>query len=513
GRTLFNVVNPGLIVNRPGLAATSNAVSAANADSVGAIGNSGILSINGDFTSPTTSQTVTFTITVSGGTTTSFTCSLDDSPLNNCGNPGTPPRTVLTVSVANTGDHHLTVQALNSANQVIDTATVTWTLVSTLPSGLGNAAADTAASNAATSTATGLVQQQFNQDLENTQNGLLSGVATDQAATLNPIFQNCPAGTDLALYTIYGSANLNGLFSGSGSEQQHLPEVSLLIYNKQLPLAPDNLIINNNTPYLKGVLVSFPGNINDEKRVNFQINKLTTDCKNTALIDKAEELGGPSPKTQKPSVVKAITVSPPFSQCLTAPGATTSTKGSDPKDQVKLGSEGAPVTPTTTAIVNNLNNQPGLNVDALQAFNNNVVNSAAAGQVAQGSALATAAQIKTGGQPVDVAKYTIRGLLDRHDLGNSNGQQNIVFKIFNDVNKGLLPEGQQTVRVFDSNNQFAATMDFDPGKQDWKAANFVLHELSTSCRVIPFVDKPMTIGDDAADFSTQPRNDHNTKIL
>lgn len=319
---------------------------------------------------------------------------------------------------------------------------------------------------------------------------------------LNPPFKECSQDSDLAIYNIKGEANLRdildsrsgGISPVSGERSDDRLPISLIIYNDQIPGDLSNIIINNNQPYLKGVLVTYPGNADRQKSTNFEINKISTECKGVALIDKAEKIGGPSPGTSKPSVVKDLGLKPPFDQCATP-----------------VGSSGAkvvePTIPSTTegqelvAEVQNANTA------------NNVTLSPQTQVRAQAALTPTTPEVQAvltaGNDPADVAKYTIRGTVDANDIVSSGDQQDVEIKIFNDFRKGLtFPPPAQAARVFDSNNQFAATMQVDAGSSsDWAALNYVLHELSTECKTIPFVDRPMQIGTDASDYRTQPRND------
>ena len=336
---------------------------------------------------------------------------------------------------------------------------------------------------------------------ENTQ----SQVNEVQAQAINPPFKECTNQADLAVYDIKGKANLrdildssSGGISPSGEQSDGRLPISLIIYNDQKLGDLNNIIINNNQPMLKGVLVIFPGNIEKQESTNFQINKISTDCKRISLIDKPEQLGGPSPGTQKPSIVKVAGQQPPFDSCSTPPGQ----GGSQPKveeDQV------TDIVSKGTVIATEAQNDARANNQPLSLQSQVKAQALASPPTPQ-----TLAVLTGGNDPADYAKYTIRGTIDESDISTTGDKQNVDIKIFNNFDGGNNPTGppEQTVKVRDSNNQFAALMQIDPGtSSDWTVVNYVLHELSTECKVIPFVDRPMQIGVDSGDFRTQPTDD------
>ena len=342
------------------------------------------------------------------------------------------------------------------------------------------------------------------------QNEALQTDADVQSAVINPPFKACDDGTDLAIYNILGAADIGEILpdgasgiSATGQDDQgarpsQFP-VSLIVYNDLKPTDQANQIINQNNRYLKGVLVSNPGNSDLQRSVTFEINKISTDCKKVGLIDEPEKIGGPSPGTHKPSYSGSGTFSPPFDRCGTTTGVTslktnTELPTDDASQEVTL--------QTATGTVNET-----IRTAAPGSINQSLLTALSTPPTPQ-----TTFEVETGGVPTDVAKYTIRGTINLDDIKDvSNQREHVTIKIYNDPNKGLrLPVGQsggQAVRVTDSNNQFAASFQINPKQtSDWSALNYVLHEISTECKQIPFVDLPTLIGTDEDDFRTQPRN-------
>jgi len=330
-----------------------------------------------------------------------------------------------------------------------------------------------------------------------------AAISVAGATILNPPFKPCDGNDDLAIYNIYGDANLRNLLHKTSP----LAPISLLIYLDSIPADALNLIINNNSVYLKGILVIYPGDTNNQESTPFRLTKILTECKHTTLIDRAEALGGPSKGAAKPSVIKTVGNLPPFEKCTTPVGSTTfPAPGTSPGQQ---GTSSSPITfPQRQALSLLQNNNNLTAIDKSLTVAATTPDQAPIGGFQSGtSGAAPAVAPASGGVDPDLVKYTIRGTIDTTKINQVSGKQSIVIKIFNDQNRGTLG-ALQAVRVFDSNNQYAATFQINPieGSARWIPLNFVLHELSTVCGQAAFVDRPMEIGIDAADYSTQPRD-------
>jgi hypothetical protein len=104
----------------------------------------------------------------------------------------------------------------------------------------------------------------------------------------------------------------------------------------------------------------------------------------------------------------------------------------------------------------------------------------------------------------DVAKYVIRGEINPSRLIELSGNQKFAITMYVD----LAPQNAPSIkplRIMDSNNIIAATLQTNPGKTgDWGVSSLLLDEIYTACDTIPFVSRPMAIGDDSpSDFTTQ----------
>ena len=124
--------------------------------------------------------------------------------------------------------------------------------------------------------------------------------AADQLATqINPPFQECDESkTNVAIYNVEGEADIGSLIGSNGgivpsdgkSRNSEVP-VAVLLFNDIAPNDYKNIILNNNQPFVKGKIVAFPGDPENQKTVNFEIKKITTDCKRGFLRSEISELG------------------------------------------------------------------------------------------------------------------------------------------------------------------------------------------------------------------------------
>lgn len=435
-----------------------------------------------------------------------FQCSLDGSSLTSCGSTNNNFGTVSYSGLESGIGHTFKVSAVDrDGNTDQFPASFSWTIstssAAVIPQINGTSDNSLAAAQAFSNTVQNIANQKAAQKAAAT-----AAISVATIGVLNPPFKPCDNNDDLAIYNIYGDANLQNLLHKTSP----LAPISLLIYLDSIPADALNLIINNNSVYLKGVLVIYPGDTNNQESTPFRVTKILTECKHTTLIDKAEALGGPSKGAAKPSVAKPVGNLPPFETCKTPQGATSFPAAISPGQQAGSSS---PITfPQRQALslLQNNNNLTAIDKSLTVAATTPTTDQAPLGgfQSSTGtSGAAPAVAPASGGVDPDLVKYTVRGTIDTTKINQVSGKQSIVIKIFNDPNKGTLG-ALQTVRVFDSNNQYAATFQVNPieGSARWIPLNFVLHELSTSCGQAAFVDRPMEIGVDAADYSTQPRD-------
>ncbi|HEY7081403.1 MAG TPA: hypothetical protein VH500_17030 [Nitrososphaeraceae archaeon] len=437
----------------------------------------------------------------------SFQCSLDGAAFVNCGSSGSSAGTIIYNQLVSGRTHTVEVAAVDQNGNIDQSPpSFSWTITSTgaiFPQINNTSSADdVAAAQAFTNAATNIRNAK-----EAEQAAATDAISVNNAAILNPPFKPCVSGDDLAIYNIYGDANLRNLIRNTAT----LAPISILIYVDTIPDDVLNLIINNNSVYLKGVLVAYPGDTTKQASTDFRITKILTECKKTNLIDKAEDLGGPSKGTFKPSVVKPGGNNPPFENCATTAGSLSPPL---PASGTRTVGSTSPVTfPQRKAISEFSNN--GTNLSPIErsltvAATAPTVGTGPVGTFQSGTTSGVAGATtppanSAGGVAPDLAQYIIRGTIDSTRIKDVNGKQNIVIKLFNDPFAGKLGS-QQTVRIFDSNNQFAATFQVNPSEDaHWIPLNFVLHELSTVCGQAAFVDRPMEIGTDPADYSTQPR--------
>ena len=137
---------------------------------------------------------------------------------------------------------------------------------------------------------------------------------------LNPPFLQCsPADTDVAIYKIQAKADLRKLLQNTGGTQ--VPVIFEMLVDTLLT-DQSNLIINNNNYQIIGKLIAFTGEQTKKKIVNAQLQKITTSCKNTSIIDKLKFQKGKGPKqSPAPAVIPSHSINqlnPPFIKCAEA---------------------------------------------------------------------------------------------------------------------------------------------------------------------------------------------------
>ncbi len=419
-----------------------------------------------------------------------FQCNIDGQGFTTCSSGQT--YTGLSVT-----PHQFVVRSVfQNGNVDPSPPTFTWTVTGTSSTTIPSAdttAANQAATNSAINNANnqaiarsaGATQQAIN----NAASELQQSGASAVAATLNPPFKQCigtPANPDLAIYKIQGHGNLQKLFGSSGKGR--VP-VSLLIYSlPNDPTSLKNVILNvqAGNPFLRGVLVVNPGNINRQQAINFFIDKIETQCKSTTLIDPQLILGVKTSnaisgdQTSSPAVLVSNQADPPFQVCrqstssVSAPQQPNSAQG----------------TVTTTTF----QNTPSGAATFVTAQNEKTP------ITTPGQAAGTET-----GAASDVARYTIRGILDLGQLPDLNRNQHTIFTIVNDL-APFNPSEAKPNKVFSpNNNEFAASVQVNPGiANEWETSFLTLQELSTVCKTLPFVVSPNAIGGNPDDYLPDP---------
>ena len=502
----------------------------------------------------TASNSITFTVSGTGGNQpiNGFNCSLDNPTLSACVNNLSQSglnNVTLTIQYNSLSatTHVFRVAAFNTQNvQDPNPATFIWTITSSsivsgaslTPSNLGQTAADIAG------IATGQAVNEFNinQGKQNARAaGLTAAVSAASTANqlvtgLNPPFLPCPVdptksgAADVAIYKIEGRGNMDRLLRGVN--QGTIP-VSLILLEDTNPDDKANLIINHNNPFIIGKLVAFPGSTKEQRSIDVELERIDTECKTTSIISNTEVLAGKSPSDTQPAIIPAHAptgLNPPFIVCnnlVPLPKATSVTNAlanvGAPEEAVPLLPNGAAAASLTGAPFTGapftgapFTGAPftGASVGLPMPTAANVLgipNSVSGSSLpAIGSSLgvATGASTALSGSAtntVDVAKYIIRGQINTNDLKHTTGNQKMLMTLFVDLAPLEPPEVNAAITK-DTNQQIVATLQLNPGSNNnWQLAGFQLTEVSTVCKTVPFVSRPLAIGgdDDKADFATQ----------
>ena len=341
--------------------------------------------------------------------------------------------------------------------------------------------------------------------------------AKDIADLINPPFKICDVNTDYAVYNVHGDVNLGDLFgstngiSPAGDERKSIP-IALILFNDLAPQEHKNIILNNNQPFMRAELVAFPGDPSEQKSINYEIKKVTTDCKQNALVNEVQNLGTESnvntpDRGDSAAIIKPReNLNPPFKRCVvpqgggseTTPGSTT-----PDTDQDIIGGSDLPAVlnndliqtdPETIAPRTGLTEEGARQIELheeLAESGNNVIPSTLVEDEAGQKA----------GQPTDVAKYIIAGTMDLQGTSFESGMQDTVIRLYNIFDPTKAPQFQ-TANTVNSNNLFmTARLEANPGNTDsWEIVFIVLTEVSTECLQIPFVSSPKTIGTSGSDF-------------
>jgi hypothetical protein len=288
--------------------------------------------------------------------------------------------------------------------------------------------------------------------------------------------------------------------------------VAVLLFNDIAPNDYKNIILNNNQPFVKGKIVVFPGDPENQKTVDFDIKKITTDCKRGFLQSEIAELGSeghvntPDGGLAGAIVAPKSEANPPFYPCTVA-------QGNEPKP-VDRKLENAPAEDEAA-----LQSTESAAADTAETFNltesqeqqliesNALAESASTGADLQEAEAEEAGEVASGqsvGQNSDVAKYIISGTIKANDV-DFGDRQHVVLRIFNILNPQELPEFQMASTKNSNNLYITAKIEVDPGDTDsWQVFFLDLSEVSTECLNIPFVSSPRLIGVSGADFFSGP---------
>jgi hypothetical protein len=344
--------------------------------------------------------------------------------------------------------------------------------------------------------------------------------AQDIADFINPPFKICDENTDYAVYNVHGSADLNDLFgsvngispSGQDNKKSTTIPVALIVFNDLAPHEHKNIILNNNQPFMRAELVAFPGNPSEQTSINYEIKKVTTDCKQNYLVDPAQNLGsednvnlndgGESPATIKPRAE----LNPPFTRCEVPEG------GGSKKLDKDIESEAADESILSgsnqlTALQNDLIRSDSETLDPIAGLSADAATqlqlNEELGESADNEIPSTLTEEvgQTEGKPTDVAKYIIAGTMDLNGISFEDGMQDTVIRLYNIFDPTKAPQFA-TANTVNSNNLFmTARLEANPGDTDsWEIVFMVLGEVSTECLQIPFVSSPKTIGTGGSDF-------------
>jgi len=447
---------------------------------------------------------ITFSAVIPQGTsqpTATLQCSIDNQAFINCSSPAAYTNLAI-------GTHTFQVRAVFSDGTTDTPATFTWT-VTTSTGNTTFPSADTSATDQQTlaNTLSQLQTQNLGRSsaIASQAQGAEAASADQKSATatatvLNPPLKPCgpsPMNADLAIYKILGHANMKELLKNADASQQ-VP-VSIIMYMDTLPGPDDlkNLVVDYNNPFIVGKIVVFPNDVNRQKAVTFQLDKISTDCKIVTLVNPADILGIKTSNGQnKPAVLISQRADPPLQPCF-QPTTATSTLAT--AGQTTTQSSLAP-----SALINT--NTGGQNSLTL------AVTGTGAG-TETGTPNPTNDQSVQNGGPSDVAKYVIRGTFNKNDLTSVSSSQSVLLTIVNDL-LPYAPPQNKVAKVLDSNNQFAASIQVNPGEdpRKWQKTFLELTEISTTCKAIPFVDRPMEIvpGKKSEDYVQDPTGAHIT---
>jgi hypothetical protein len=259
---------------------------------------------------------------------------------------------------------------------------------------------------------------------------------------INSPFRECNSTANEAIYTVQGVANVNGLSQQIVSNKP----LDLIIYNDQKLNDSANIIVSNNNPFLKGIIVLHLSDGSIRKLSDFNIDRIDTVCRSIPVgkevikgksLTTRDSVGGSTRASLKP--VNIAKINPPFETCLTS-------KGEVPSE--------------------------GWITDSDQRLN------------------------------VDVAKYSIQGFINPNSIKKS-GNQVIAFVIVHSMNPIGQSMATQPVLLRDSDsNYLLGRLVIDPSLDgNGQVLPFNLQEISTDCIKNPFVSDPTSIGvNDASVF-------------
>ncbi len=443
----------------------------------------------------------------------------------------------------------------NDNNDVIvegDVDSFTWQIVSANSPDIGREASEVEEESKTVETTNQILanEEAARGNLQTLENTLQQEETADQISnTINTPFKECDGDfVDYAVYNVHGSADVSDIFGSgiipSGYEKKDVP-VALILFNDLQPTEHKNIILNNNQPFIRAELVAFPGDSSNQRSTNYEIKKITTDCKINALVGERQELGtdenvNTADGGDSAAIVKQRTeLNPPFSRCIVTAGAGTP-PGLEQRTDAGSVLDFNP-NPNIGALSGDVNNRfrsdDSINNNQIDSINNEQIQSdveriqaeaetigALTGlneeqeqQIEQSRLLAesgrNAAALPSSitqeapgpatGDRSDVAKYIIAGTVDLENTNFEGGRQDTVLRLYNIFDPTKAPEFL-TANTKNSNNLFmTARLEVDPGNTDsWEILFMGLTEVSTECLAIPFVSSPKTIGTSGSDFFT-----------
>jgi hypothetical protein len=333
----------------------------------------------------------------------------------------------------------------------------------------------------------------------------------ETVGSLNPPVKPCnKADSNLAIYRIKGTADMHNLLR---STNEAIVPISLTLFLDARPEVTDvrNIILNENNLFLTGRLAVYPGDVQRQEVVNMELTKVDTDCIQAVLTNETIPLGGDTPGLKQPGLLNPGAVNNPiWGPCTVPAGAigtpqiegnpaaankalktfeTIQTTGTSFDDGQKIVLDDASTSATLDDPLSIGQNDP-------QAIGE--VFSIGPNDPTQGPTVQT--PVGQGGA-VDVAQYVIQGKIDQDQIRVIKNHQPLELTIYNILKPEDLPA---QFKAFDTNNIIVAQLQMSPGDTSrWGVTLFAITQLYTSCKIIPFVDQPKSIGVEHNDLTLQ----------
>jgi hypothetical protein len=413
--------------------------------------------------------------------------------------------------------HVFTVSAVNSAGDIDNVGAVfRWRIT-------GNAIAPTVPGITSSATEVGRQVSQSSLDtlqenrnlVQATQNQAVQALgdlaqatltATQQANNLNPPMAECDTkNSDLAIYKVEGKTDLRKLLRSDSS--QSIP-VNLELFVDAQPTDSANQIVGHNNRIITGKLISNPGNTQLQRDVDLELKRITTECKSTAIISQHEIIKAPSKHPARPAIIpvhgqaQTTNLDPPFSTCF----SDTDAKQTAQPPKITKAIEQAQNQPQTNPKASAILSLPAGATTSDQLLSAQAIRTPS---LATTPGLTASAAINKEGStfPVDIAKYVVRGVINKNQFSGVKNDQDIIFTMIVDLNP-LTPPQDKPSSVSDTSDLVAANIQVNPGSRtSWQVGGFLVNEIYTVCSLVPFVSKPLAIGDDPGDFGTQVVSD------